>query len=87
MPAPAGYDAGARGYDPYRGPGALVTGPVHFASSLAALPFLLVNSVFPAQGNTPLVLIGGPVRAAGQLVQLPFRIAEAPFGGPDPFRY
>ena len=74
-------------YDPYHNPATVVTGPVHFAGTVASLPFRAVNSVFPARGNTPLVLIGAPVYLAGQLVQLPFRIAEAPFGGPDPFAY
>ena len=74
-------------YDPSHKPATIVTGPVHFAGAIAELPFRAVNSVFPPRGNTPLVLVGAPVYLAGQLVQLPFRIAEAPFGGPDPFAY
>ncbi len=64
-----------------------MTAPIHAAGTLATLPFRAVNSVFPAQGNTPLVLVGAPVYVAGKLVELPFRIAEAPFGGPAPFQY
>lgn len=72
-------------YNPYRGPGALVTAPTHFAGTLAILPFRAINSVFPPRGNTPLTLVGAPVYAAGQLVALPFRMVESAFGGPSPF--
>ena len=73
-------------YDPYRGPGAIVTGPVHVAGTVASAPFRAINSVFPARGDTPLVLIGGPIYLAGRLVEFPFRVAESAFGGPNPFR-
>ncbi len=72
-------------YNPYAGPAAVVTGPIAFGATLASLPFRAVNSVFPAQGNTPLVVVGAPVHFAGRVVQAPFAIAEAPFGGPGPF--
>ena len=80
-----GYAPAPRGYNPYAGPGAIVTAPVHFAGTLATLPFRAVNSVFPPYGNTPLVIVGAPVYAAGKLVEAPFRIVESPFGGPAPF--
>lgn len=75
----------APAYDPYAGPGAIVTAPIAFGATLASLPFRAINSVFPAQGNTPLVIVGAPVHFAGQLVQAPFAIAQQPFGGPGPF--
>ncbi len=69
------------GYNPYaQGPATVVTAPIHVASELVALPFLVVNSVFPAQGNTPLTVVGAPVYAAGQVAQLPFHVLQAPFG-------
>lgn len=76
----------APGYNPYAGPGAVVTAPVHFAGTLATLPFRAINTVFPARGNSPLVVIGAPIYFAGQLVATPFRLVEAPFGGPAPFQ-
>ena len=79
------YD-GATGYNPYAGPGAIVTGPVHLAGTIATAPFRAANTVFPPHGNTPLVIVGGPVYVAGKLVELPFRMVEAPFGGPAPFQ-
>lgn len=75
----------APAYNPYSGPAAVVTAPIAFGATLASLPFRAINSVFPAQGNTPLVVVGAPVHFAGQLVQAPFAIAQAPFGGPGPF--
>ena len=74
-------------FDPYRGQAVIVTGPVGLASAAVDLPFRAFAAVFPYEGNSPLVLIGAPVAAAGRLAQLPFRIAQAPFGGPNPFQY
>ncbi len=74
-------------YNPYVGPTAIFTAPIGVASTAVDLPFRAFAAVFPYQGNSPLVLIGAPVAAAGRLIQLPFRIAEAPFGGPNPFEY
>lgn len=76
----------APAYDPYRGPQAVITGPIAVASTLVALPFRVVNAVFPPYGNPgqdPRVLVGAPVHAAGQIAQLPFRAMQAPFGGAD----
>ena len=73
-------------YDPYYGPKALITAPVAVAATLVALPFRMVNAVFPAHGDVgqnPLVMVGAPVHAAGQIAQLPFRAIQAPFGGAD----
>jgi hypothetical protein len=86
-PRPYYYVPAQPAYNPYGGPGAIVTAPTHFAGDVVGAPFHALNTVFPAQGNTPLVLIGGPIQLAGRLAQLPFRVAEAIFGGPDPFRY
>ena len=75
----------APAYDPYAGPQAIITAPLAAASTLVALPFRVVNGVFPAQGNpaqNPLVIVGAPVHAAGQIAQVPFHILQAPFGGP-----
>ncbi|UDL93476.1 hypothetical protein LGH83_12865 [Lichenihabitans sp. PAMC28606] len=74
-------------YNPYAGPAVLITAPVAFAGRIVSLPFEAINAIFPAQGNSPLTLVGGPVMAAGRFVQLPFRVAQAPFGGPNPFAY
>jgi hypothetical protein len=66
------------------GPGAIVTGPLGFASNVVSLPFQVVGGIFPANGDiasNPLVLIGAPLRAVGDIVQLPFRVIGAPFGG------
>lgn len=71
-------------YDPYHGPQAVVTAPIAAAATLAALPFHVINAVFPPYGDparNPLVIVGAPVHAAGQIAQLPFRAAQAPFGG------
>jgi hypothetical protein len=71
-------------YSPYDGPQAIVTAPLAAASTLVALPFRVINSVFPPYGNpgqNPLVLVGAPVHFAGEIAQLPFRAAQAPFGG------
>ena len=84
-PAQGGYVPARPVYNPYQGPGVLVTAPIHFAGTVATAPFQAVNTVFPARGDTPLTVVGAPVYAAGQLVALPFRILEAPFGGPNPF--
>ena len=77
--------ATAPGYNPYAGSAAVVTAPIAFGATLASLPFRAINSVFPYEGNTPLVVVGAPVHFAGQIVQAPFAIAQAPFGGPGPF--
>ncbi len=80
-----GFAAPVSAYNPYAGPAAIITAPIAFGATLASLPFRAVNSVFPARGNTPLVVVGAPVHFAGQVVQTPFAIAQAPFGGPNPF--
>lgn len=67
-------------YDPYAGPGAVITAPVHVAGEIAALPFRVINSVFPPRGDTPLVVVGAPVYAAGRIAQVPFQVLQAPFG-------
>ena len=67
-------------YDPYEGPKAVVTAPIHVASELVALPFRVVNGVFPARTDTPLGIVGVPVDAAGRVAQVPFQILQAPFG-------
>ena len=68
-------------YSPYNnGVGTVVTGPVAVAGELAALPFRVVNAVFPADPRSPLSVIGAPVYAAGQVVQYPFHVIQAPFG-------
>lgn len=79
------YAPVAPAYNPYVGPKAVFTAPIATAGTLVALPFRMVNAVFPARGNpseNPLVLVGAPVHAAGQVAQLPFQIMQAPFGGP-----
>ena len=66
------------------GPGAIVTGPLGFASAVVSLPFRVIGGIFPASGDigtNPLVLIGAPLHAVGDIVQIPFRIIGAPFGG------
>jgi hypothetical protein len=69
------------GYNPYdQGVATVVTAPVHVASELVALPFRIVNSVFPADPRTPLAVVGAPVHAAGQIAQVPFHVIQAPFG-------
>ncbi len=73
----------APAYDPYSGPQAIITGPIAVASTLVALPFRVVNSVFPPYAHDPRVIVGGPVHVAGQVAQLPFRVLQAPFGGAD----
>jgi hypothetical protein len=70
-----------QGYDPYnKGLATVVTAPVHVASELVALPFRVVNSVFPPDPRTPLAVVGAPVYAAGQVAQVPFHVIQAPFG-------
>ena len=76
----------APAYDPYRGPQAVVTAPLAAAGTLVALPFRVVNAIFPPYGDpaqNPLVIVGAPVHAAGQIAQLPIRALQAPFGGFD----
>lgn len=78
------YAPVAPAYNPYVGPKAVFTAPIATAGTLVALPFRMINAVFPAHGNpseNPLVLVGAPVHAAGQVAQLPFQIMQAPFGG------
>lgn len=73
-------------YNPYDGPQTVITAPLAAASTLVALPFRVINGVFPPYGNPgqdPRVLVGAPVHAAGQIAQLPFRAMQAPFGGWD----
>lgn len=79
-----GYAPVAPAYNPYVGPKAVITAPIATAGTLVALPFRMVNAVFPARGNpseNPLVIVGAPVHAAGQVAQLPFQVMQAPFGG------
>lgn len=71
-------------YNPYLGPGAIVTAPVGAASTLVGLPFRVLGGIFPSNGS-PLMLIGAPIQFAGRLAQVPFQVVEAPFGGPGPF--
>ena len=73
-------------YNPYDGPQTVITAPLAAASTLVALPFRVINGVFPPYGNPgqdPRVLVGAPVHAAGEIAQLPFRALQAPFGGWD----
>lgn len=68
-------------YNPYNnGVGTVVTGPVAVAGELAALPFRVVNAIFPPDPRSPLAVVGAPVYAAGQVVQYPFHVIQAPFG-------
>ncbi|MCW6509022.1 hypothetical protein [Lichenifustis flavocetrariae] len=67
-------------YNPYEGPKAVVTAPIYVASELTALPFRVVNSIFPADPRSPLAIVGAPVYAAGQIAQIPFHVIQAPFG-------
>lgn len=68
-------------YSPYNnGLGTVVTGPVAVAGELAALPFRVVNAIFPADPRSPLSFIGAPVAAVGSAVQYPFHVVQAPFG-------
>lgn len=68
-------------YSPYNnGIGTVVTGPVAVAGELAALPFRVVNAIFPADPRSPLSFIGAPVAAIGTAVQYPFHVVQAPFG-------
>jgi hypothetical protein len=72
------------------GPGAIITGPLSFASNVVSLPFQAINGIFPASGDiasNPLVIIGAPLRAVGAIVQLPFQIIGAPFGGTNVATY
>lgn len=70
-------------YSPYDGPQTVITAPIAAASTLVALPFRVVNGVFPPNAPDPRVIVGAPVYAAGQVAQLPFRALQAPFGGWD----
>ena len=67
-------------YNPYEGPQAVVTAPIYVASELTALPFRVINSIFPADPRSPLAIVGAPVYAAGQIAQVPFHLMQAPFG-------
>ncbi|MDX7950383.1 hypothetical protein P7D22_04220 [Lichenihabitans sp. Uapishka_5] len=68
-------------YNPYdNGLGTVVTAPLNVAGELVALPFRVVNAVFPADPRSPLSFIGAPVAAVGQAVQYPFHVVQAPFG-------
>ena len=75
------YYAPRPSYDPYRGPQAIVTAPLAAAGTLVALPFRIINGVFPPDAQDPRVIVGAPVYAAGQVAQVPIRAAQAPFGG------
>ena len=77
----------APAYNPYAGPQAVVTAPIAAASTLVALPFRVINGIFPADAHDPRVVVGAPVHAAGQLAQVPFRVVEAPFRGSLDYGY
>jgi hypothetical protein len=76
--------------DPFRGPGAIVTGPNAVAATLVSLPFRAAAVVFPPYGDpadNPLVLVGAPVRVAGQIAELPFWVVGSAFGAPPNLVY
>ena len=73
--------------DPYSGPNSLVTGPNAVAATIVGVPFLVVGSLFPAQGDSPLVLIGGPAHLAGQVAEFPFYAIGTIFGAPPNAAY
>jgi hypothetical protein len=70
-------------YNPYHnGVATVVTGPVQVAGDLAALPFRVINGVFPPDPRSPLAVVGAPAYAAGKVVEFPFHVIQAPFGDP-----
>ena len=84
-PVPPPVFAAAPVYNPYAGPGAIVTAPIAVGGTIASLPFRILGGIFPPVG--PMAIIGAPIQAVGRIAQVPFQIAEAPFGGPGPFAY
>jgi hypothetical protein len=71
--------------DPFRGPAAIITGPVAIGSAIVSVPFRAAAAIFPTRGDpgaNPLVLVGAPVHVAGQFVQLPFTAVGSAFGAP-----
>lgn len=76
--------------DPFRGPAAIITGPVAVAATIVSLPFRVAGAVFPPYGNpavNPLVIVGAPVHAAGQVAEFPFYVVGSAFGAPPPVVY
>ena len=66
--------------DAFRGPAAIITGPVYIAGTFVSLPFRALEIVFPARADDPRVLIGAPVHLAGQIADLPFTAVNGAFG-------
>lgn len=71
--------------DPYHnGPASIVTAPNAVAATVVGLPFRVAGTVFPYQGNSPLVVIGVPIHVAGQVAEFPFYAVGSAFGAPPP---
>ncbi len=70
--------------DPYSGQAAIVTAPNAVAATVVGLPFRVAGSVFPYEGNSPLVVIGVPIHVAGQVAEFPFYVVGSAFGAPPP---
>ncbi len=72
--------------DPYNnGPATIVSAPVAFAGAVVGVPFRVIGTVFPAQGDpriNPLVIVGAPVHVVGQVAQFPFYVVDSAFGTP-----
>lgn len=69
--------------DPYHnGSASIVTAPNAVAATVVGLPFRVAGSLFPYQGNTPLVVIGAPIHVAGQIAESPFYVVGSTFGAP-----
>jgi hypothetical protein len=69
--------------DPYHnGDATIVTGPNAVAATVIGLPFRVANTLFPYEGNSPLVIVGAPVHVAGQVAEFPFYAVGSVFGAP-----
>lgn len=71
--------------DPYHnGSASIVTAPNAVAATVVGLPFRVAGSLFPYQGDTPLVVVGVPIHAAGTVAEFPFYVVGSAFGAPPP---
>ena len=71
--------------DPYNnGPATIVTAPNAVAATAVGLPFRVAGSLFPYQGNTPLLVVGVPIHVAGVVAESPFYVIGSTFGAPPP---
>jgi len=68
--------------DAFRGPAAIITGPVAIAGTIVSLPFRVIGAVFPPRADDPRVIVGAPVYAAGEIAQFPFVAVNGIFGMP-----